>query len=76
MALYTLGRSFWSPINIQNKVFSQAVCPIELKFHVKTPYGKFAIYYTQLLVKHDLGDRNVYIFLSRTRRLMTLGLGI
>ena len=47
MALYKLGRSFWSPINIQNKVFSQAVGPIELKFHVKTPYGKFAIYYTQ-----------------------------
>ena len=30
-----------------NIVFSQTICPIELKFHVKTPYDKLAKIYAK-----------------------------
>ena len=33
----------------QNFVFSQTISPIELKFHVKTPYDKIAKNYTKHL---------------------------
>ena len=31
----------------QNLVFSQTIGPIELKFHMKTPYDKIAIIYSK-----------------------------
>ena len=34
-------------MNILNKVFSQTIGPIELKFHVRTPYDKLAKIYTK-----------------------------
>ena len=48
------------PSIYQNIVFSQTICPIELKFHVKTPYDKSFL----------------KIFFSRTRRPVTLRLGM
>ena len=35
------------PSIYQNIVFSQSIGPIELKFHVKTPYDKLARIYTK-----------------------------
>ena len=37
---------YWSPINILKQSFSETIRPIELKFHMKTPYDKFALIYT------------------------------
>ena len=66
----------------QNIVFSETIGPIELKFDMKTPYNKFAKIYTNC-IGHltKMADMSIYgknplkIF-SRTRRLMTLGLGM
>ena len=38
-------RSYWSPINIFKKVFSEIIGPIELKFHMKISYNKLAKIY-------------------------------
>ena len=35
--------------SINSIVFSQPICQIELKFHVKTPYGKLTKMYTKYL---------------------------
>ena len=55
---------------------------IELKFHVKTPYNKLASIYakyfghmTKMIAMPIYGKNPLKIF-SRTRRLMTLGLGM
>ena len=40
-----LNVAHWSPINIF-KVFSETTWPIELKFHMKTPYDRLAKIYT------------------------------
>ena len=57
--------------------------PIELKFHVKTPYAKLAKIYTKyfghmtkMTATPIYGKNPLKIFFSRTRRPMTLGLGM
>ena len=64
-----------------NIVFSQTIDPIELKFHVKTPYDKLAKIYakyfghmTKMAATPIYGKKHLKIFFSRSRRLMTLGL--
>ena len=66
-----------------NIVFSQAIGPIELKFHVKTPYDKLATicakyfgHMTKMTATPIYGKNPLKIFFFRTRRLMTLGLGM
>ena len=67
----------------KNFVFSQTVGPIELKFYVKTPYDKIAKIYskhvghmTKMAATPIYGKNPLKIFFSRTRRLVTLGLGM
>ena len=69
--------------SIYYNVFSQTIGPIELKFHVKTPYDKLAKIYvkyfghmTKMATTPIYGKKHFKIFLSRTRRLMTLVLGM
>ena len=57
--------------------------PIELEFHVKTPYDKLAKIYakyfghmTKMATTPIYGKKHLKIFFSRTRRLMTLRLGM
>ena len=64
-------------------VFSQNFDPIELKFHVKTPYDKLAKIYTKyfghmtkMAATPIYGKNTLKIFCSRTRRPVTLGLGL
>ena len=64
-------------------VFSQTLGPIELKFHVKTPYDKLAKIYTKyfghitkMAATPIYGKNPLKIFFSRTRRSVTLGLGM
>ena len=64
-------------------VFSETIGPIELKFHMKTPYNKLAKIYANCIGHMaKMADMSIYgknplkIFLFRTRRLMTLGLGM
>ena len=66
-----------------NIVFTQTVGPIELKFHVKTSYDKSAKIYTKhfghmtkMAATPIYGKNLLKIFFSRTRRPMTLGLGM
>ena len=66
-----------------NIVFSQTIGPIELKFHVKTPNDKLATIYakyfghmTKMTATPIFGKNPLKIFFSRTRRPMTLGLGM
>ena len=77
---FELSLSYWSPINILNIVFSQTTRPIELKFHVKTPYAKFAKistkyfgHMTKMATMPIYGKNPLNIFFSRTKRLMALG---
>ena len=70
------------PSIYQNIVFSQTVGPIELKFHVKTPYDKLAKIYTKyfghvtkLAATPIYGKNHLKIFF-RTRRPVTLRLGM
>ena len=71
------------PSIYQNIVFSQIVGPIELKFHVKTPYAKLANFYTKyfshmtkMAAMPIYGKKPLKIFFVRTRRPVTLGLGM
>ena len=71
------------PSIYQNIVFSQTIGPIELKFHVKTPHDKLAKIYakyighmTKMAAMPIYGKNHLKIFFSRTRRPMTLGLGM
>ena len=65
-----------------NIVFSQTLGPIELKFHVKTPYDMLAKIYTNYfchmtkMAATPIYGKNPLKFFSRIRRLMTLGLGM
>ena len=66
-----------------NIVFSQTIGPIELKLNVKTPYDKLAKIYakyfghmTKMTAMPIYGKNHLKIFFPRTRRLMTLGLGM
>ena len=71
------------PSIYQNIVFSQTICPIELKFYVKTPYDKLAEMYakycghmTKMAATPIYGKNHLKIFFSRTRRPLILGLGM
>ena len=66
-----------------NIVYSQTIGPIELKFHVKTPYDKSAKIYTKyfghmtnMAATPIYGKNLLKIFFSRTRRPVTLRLGM
>ena len=68
---------------IKNIVFSQTIGPIELKFHVKTPYDKSTNFYTKyvghmtkMATTPIYGKNLLKIFFSRTRRPLTLRLGM
>ena len=60
-------------------VFSQTIGPIELKFHVKTLYAKIYTKYfghmTKMTTMPIYGKNPLKIF-SRTRKSVTLGLGM
>ena len=80
---FQLSCSYWSPINILNIVFSQTIGRVELKFHVKTPYDKLAKistkYFGHIIKMATMpiyGKNPLKIFFSRTRRQVTLGLGM
>ena len=49
-------------INILNIVFSQTIGPIELKFHVKTPYDKLVKIEAKTIWSHDQDGRHAYIW--------------
>ena len=63
-------------------VFSQTIGPIELKFHVKTPYDKSAKIYTKYfghmtkMAATPIYGKNLLKIFSRTRRPVTLRLGM
>ena len=66
-----------------NIVFSQTIGPIDLKFHVKTPYDKSAKVYTKYIghmtkmaATPIYGKNLLKIFFSRTRKPVTLRLGM
>ena len=66
-----------------NIAFSQTIGPIKLKFHVKTPYDKlpkiYTKYYghmTKMAATAIYGKNLLKIFFSRTRRPVTLRLGM
>ena len=66
-----------------NIVFSQTMDAIEIKFLVKTPYDKLAKictkyfgYMTKMAATPIYGKNLLKIFYSRTRRPMTLRLGM
>ena len=71
------------PSIYSNIVFSQTIGPIELKFQLETSYNKLAkIYANSFGHMTKMADMLIYgknplkIFFSRTRRLMTLGIGM
>ena len=62
--------------------FSKTTGPIELKFHMKTPYDRLAKIYTncyghmtKMATMPIYGKNPLNIFFSRTKRPMALGLG-
>ena len=65
-----------------NIVFSQTSDPIELKFHVKTPYDKLAKIYTKYfghmtkMAATPIYGKNLIKIFSRTSRPVTLRLGM
>ena len=66
-----------------NIVSSQTIGPIELEFHMKTPYDKSAKintkyfgHMTKMAAMPIYGKNLLKIFFSRTRRPVTLGLGM
>ena len=71
------------PINRLKHSFSQTISPIELKFHVKIPYAKLTKIFTKdfghmtkMAATPIYGKNSLKIFFSRTRRSVTLGLGM
>ena len=71
------------PSIYQNIVSSQTIGPIERKFHMKTPYDKSAKIYkkyfghmTKMAATPIYGRNLLKIFFSRTRRPVTLRLGM
>ena len=66
-----------------NIAFLETIGPIDLKFHMKTPFNKLAKIYancfghmTKMVDMPIYGKNPLKIFFSRTRRLMTLELGM
>ena len=70
------------PSTYLNIAFSRTIGPIDLKFHVKTPYVKLAKTFTKYfghmtkMVAMPLYGKNLLKIFSRTRRPVTLGLGM
>ena len=71
------------PSTHKNLVSSETTRPIELKFHMKTPYDRLAKIYTNhaghmtKMVTTPINGKNpLNIFSSRTKRPMALGLGM
>ena len=69
------------PSTYYNKVFSRTTRPIELKFHMKTPYVRLAKictnctgHMTKMATTLIYGKNPVNIFFSGTKRPMALGL--
>ena len=65
-----------------NISFLKTTRPIELKFHMKTPYDRLAEIYTnctghmtKMVTTPIYGKNPLNIFFSGTKRLMALGLG-
>ena len=40
----------------------QTICPIELKFYVKTSYDKFMQNLCKIILSHDQDDRHAHIW--------------
>ena len=73
----------WSPINILNHNFSETTSPIEIKFHMTTPYDWLAKIYTncychmaKMATMPIYGKNSLNIFFSGTKRPLALGLGM
>ena len=71
------------PSTHSNIVFSETTRPFELKFHMKTPYDRFAKIYTdctghmtKMATMPIYGKKHLNIFFSGTKRPMALGLGM
>ena len=67
----------------QNIVSSDTMRPIELKFHMKTPYDRLAKIYTicsghmtKMATMPIYGKNPLNLFFSRTKRPIALGLGM
>ena len=67
----------------QNIVSSETTRPLELKFHVRTPYDRLAKTYTnctghmtKMATMPIYGKNPLNTFFSRTKRPMALGLGM
>ena len=64
-----------------NIVFAETIGPIELKFHMKTPYNKLAKIYANFyghmtkMADMPIYGKNPSKIFSRTRRPKTFGLG-
>ena len=70
------------PSDILQHCFSETIRPIELIFHMKTPYKKLSKIYTNY-IGHMAKMAGMIIygktplkFFSRARRLITLGFGL
>ena len=71
------------PSTHQNKVSLETTRPFELKFHMKTPYDRFAKIYTKctghmtkMATMPIYGKNPLNVFFSGTKRTMALGLGM
>ena len=67
----------------KNIVLSETIRPIKFKFHMKTPFDKLIKIYTncfghmpKMVDMPIYGKNPLQIFFSRTRLLITLGLGM
>ena len=74
---------FGAPSTHKNIVSSEATRPIELKFYMKTPYGRLAKIYTnctghmtKMATMPIYGKNPLNIFFSGPKRPMALGLGV
>ena len=75
--------SVFRPSTFSNIFSSETIGPIELKFHMETPQdGRMKVctngpgHITKMAAMPICGKNPLKIFFSRTRRPMTLGLGM
>ena len=71
------------PSTHQNIVSSETTRPFELKFHMKTPYGRLAKIFTKctghmtkMATMPVYGKNSLNVFFSGTKRPIALGLGM
>ena len=71
------------PSTFQNIVFSDNSWPIEIKFHITTPYDWLAKTYTNcdghmtnMATMPIYGQNSLNLFSTGTKRLLALGLGM